>query len=163
MEILEVAKSQRSPIIRRHLGWSKLGSGVVMRPTSPQINGINFATGDDPAQDRAMPMTLATATATATALAKARSCLAALADGETDVNESSRFEHLLIALDQLHPDGPALRSIAASKPELLHRLETAIDGLLDLGGDGLRLERLLADSPRSLWVFAQHWTPVLPM
>ena len=89
-----------------------------------------------------MPMTLAYAIV----LAEARSCLAALADGETDVDESSHFERLLIALDQLHPDGPGLRSLTATKPELLHRLETAVDRMLDLGGDGLLLELLLVEA-----------------
>lgn len=87
-----------------------------------------------------MVMTLAYAVA----LAEARSCLAALADAAADIYESSHFERLLIDLDGLHPLGSALSPVAGTKAELLDRLEAAVDQMLDLGGDGLSRELLLA-------------------
>lgn len=90
-----------------------------------------------------MPMSLAYAIA----LAEARSCLAALADGATDFDESIHFEHLLLDLDSLHgDDAPALHSLTGDRAELLCRLETAVNRMLDLGGDGLSLEILLAQA-----------------
>ena len=89
-----------------------------------------------------MSMTLAYAIA----LAEARSCLAALADGATDFDESSHFEHLLLDLDRLHPIGPGLSPMAGTKAELLARLEAAVDEMIGLGGDGLSLELLLASA-----------------
>lgn len=79
----------------------------------------------------------------AIALTEARSCLAALADRATDVYESSHYDRLLIDLDGLHPWGPALWPMSGTKAELLDWLESAVDRMLDLGGDGLSLELLL--------------------
>jgi len=87
----------------------------------------------------------------AIALAEARSCLAAVADAATDVYESSHYERVLIDLDSLHPFGPALSPITGTKPELLDRMEAAVDHTLNLGeGDLLSLELLLvrATDPR---------------
>ena len=88
-----------------------------------------------------MPLTVAYATA----LAEARSCLAALADTAASFDESIHFERLLLDLDGMHDDdSPALYPAAGQAAELLRRLEVAVERLLDLGGDGLRLELLLA-------------------
>ncbi len=94
-----------------------------------------------------MPMTLAYAAA----LAEARSCLAALADTATDFDESANFERLLLDLDSLHPDGPALYPLAENRAALLRRLEVTVDRILDLGGDGLFLELLLANAQEPIW------------
>ena len=75
-----------------------------------------------------MPMTLAYDIA----LAEARSCLAALADGATDVDESSQVEHVLIALDELHPDGPATYPLDGRQADLTRWLESAIDRMIEL-------------------------------
>ncbi len=76
-----------------------------------------------------MPMSLAYAIA----LVEARSCLAALADGATDFDESVHFEHLLLDLDALHgDDAPALHPLTGDRAELLRRLEAAVDRMLDL-------------------------------
>lgn len=82
----------------------------------------------------------------ALALAQARSCLAALADTAPDFDESIRYEYLLLDLDMLHPIGPGLAPIAGTKAELLDRLEAAVDQMIELGGDGLSLELLLASA-----------------
>ena len=91
-----------------------------------------------------MPVTFAYAIA----LAEARSCLAALADGATDFDESFHFEHLLLGLDAMHDaDGyPGFYPLLDSRADLLIRLEAAVDQMLDLGADGLRLEILLAQA-----------------
>jgi len=86
----------------------------------------------------------------AIALAEARSCLAALADTATDFDESIHFEHLLLDLDTMHPDGPALYSLVGDRATLLQRLERAVDRMLELAGDGLSLELLLADASTQL-------------
>lgn len=87
-----------------------------------------------------MTMTLAYAIA----LAEARTCVAALADTASAFEESIRYEHLLYDLDALHPIGPTLYATTGTKPDLLGRLETFVDQMLDLGdGDGLSLELLL--------------------
>jgi len=80
----------------------------------------------------------------AVARAQARSCLAALADIATDFDESVHFEHLLLDLDSLHPNGPSLHALVGDRAVLVRRLEEAVDRMLDLGGDGLSLEILLA-------------------
>ncbi len=80
----------------------------------------------------------------AVALADARSCLAALADTATDFDTSVHYERLLLTLDLLHPDGPALYPLSGDRAALLDRFEADVDRLIDLGGDGLRLELLLA-------------------
>lgn len=94
-----------------------------------------------------MPMTLAYAIA----LADARSCLAALADAATAFDESVHFEHLLLALDTLHPDGPALYVVAGDHSALLDRLDVAVDRMLALGGDLLSLEFLAALAHETIW------------
>lgn len=87
----------------------------------------------------------------AIALAEARSCLAALADTATDLDESVHFEHLLLALDALHYDGPALYAVAGDRGALLERLDVAVDRMLALGGDVLSLERLAAPAHETIW------------
>jgi len=82
----------------------------------------------------------------AVALAQARSCLASLADNAIDFGESVHYESLLLALDTIHPVGPALSPVGGSKAELLYRLEAAVDQMIDLGGNGLSLEMLLGDA-----------------
>lgn len=83
----------------------------------------------------------------AIALAEARSCLAALADGAVDFDESSHFAHSLLDLDldRLHPIGPGLSPIVGTRAELIDRLEGAADAMIALDGDRLSLE-LLVDS-----------------
>lgn len=92
----------------------------------------------------------------AIALAEARSCLAALADSTADFDESVHYEHLLLDLDTLHPIGPGLSPTAGTKVELLDRLEGAVDRMIDLGGDGLRLERILISSIQPRLVASPH-------
>ena len=83
----------------------------------------------------------------AIALAEARSCLAALADAAASFDESIHFEHLLLCLDGMHEhDFPALYLLAGQRAELMRRLERAVDQMIDLGGDGLSLELVLADA-----------------
>lgn len=89
-----------------------------------------------------MPMSLTYAIA----LAEARSCLAALADGATDFDESIHFEHLLLDLDGMHMDYPGLDLLDGDHSLLLRQLEVAVDRMIDLGGDGLALELLLAEA-----------------
>lgn len=59
---------------------------------------------------------------------------------------SIHFEHLLLGLDSLHPDGPSLYPLAGDAALLLCRLEEAVDRMLVLGGDRLALEILLAEA-----------------
>jgi hypothetical protein len=94
-----------------------------------------------------MPMTLAYAIA----LADARSCLAALADAATGLDESVHFEHLLLTLDALHPDGPALYAVAGEHGALLDRLDVAVDRMLALGADLLWPELLSALARETIW------------
>lgn len=83
----------------------------------------------------------------AVALADVRGCLAALADTATSFADSVRYEQLLLHLDAINDgDGPALTPTSGAPCELLRQLESAIEGLIDLGGDGLTLELLLADA-----------------
>ncbi len=89
-----------------------------------------------------MPMSFAYAIA----LAEARSCLATLADASSDFDESVHFDHLLLDLDAMHVDYPGLYPLDADRSRLLRRLEAAVERMLDLGGDGLRLELLLAEA-----------------
>ena len=121
-------------------GWVGVGLGAAMSGIPPQIAWINVAPASGRAQGRAMPMTLAYAIA----LAEARSCLAALADAETDFDASVHFEHLLLTLDALHPDGPAHYAVAGDHGALIERLDVAVDRMLALGGDLLSLELLAA-------------------
>ena len=79
------------------------------------------------------------------AYATARSCLAALAD-LSDSGESCRYERSLITLDGIHAgDFPATNPMHGTPVELLARLEAAVDRMVQLGGDALSLELLLAD------------------
>jgi hypothetical protein len=89
---------------------------------------------------------MTTTLAYAIALAEARSYLAALADSAADFEESVHYEHLLLDLDRLHPIGPGLSPVTGTKAALLYRLEAAVDQMIDLGGNGLSLELLLADA-----------------
>jgi|SRR5665647_1413019 len=82
-------------------------------------------------------------------LGEARSCLAALADSATDIDQSSHFDRLLIHLDEITGDvGPATSSADGDDADLIGRLESAVNRMIDLGCDALRLE-LLLDSVRS--------------
>ncbi len=85
----------------------------------------------------------------AIALAEARSCLAALADTADDIDGSvhlEHLEHLLLDLDVIHMDYPGLDPLDGDRSLLLRRLEAAVDRMIDLGGDGLALELLLAEA-----------------
>ena len=76
----------------------------------------------------------------------ARSCLGALAD-ISDLDDSCRYERLLIDLDGIHGgDFPASYPMPGTGPELLARLEDEVDRMIELGGDGLSLELLLASA-----------------
>lgn len=120
------------------LGWSRSRGGDVGDPSTDRVDQRHA--GERLAQGRAMPMTLDYAVA----LADARSCLAALADAATDFDESVHFEHLLLTLDALHPDGPAHYALAGDRGALLDRLDAAVDRMQALGGDPLSLELLAA-------------------
>lgn len=126
-------------------GWVGAGLQAAMSRIPPQIAWINVTPASGWAQGRAMPMTLAIA------LADARSCLAALADAATDFDESVHFEHLLLALDALHPDGPAHYALAGDRGALLDRLDAAVDRMQALGGDLLALELLAALAHETIW------------
>ena len=77
----------------------------------------------------------------------ARSCLGALAD-ICDFDDSCRYERLRIDLDGIHGgDFPATYPMPGTRPELLTHLEDEIDQMIELGGDGLSLELLLASAP----------------
>jgi hypothetical protein len=90
-----------------------------------------------------MSMTLAYAIA----LSEARSCLAALADSARTVEDSIRYDRLLLDLDFLHTVSPALETVHGTPQELFGRLEDAVDRLIALGAsEGLRLEILLAEA-----------------
>lgn len=77
------------------------------------------------------------------AVGQARSCLAALADRAADPDESSHYERLLIAFDQLVADGPATWLMDGDREELLGDLSSAFDELVDHGADPIRLLLLL--------------------
>ncbi len=109
---------------------------------SPHVGRLRSSDALAVSHGGGMPMSLAYAIA----LAEARSCLAALADGATDFDESIHFEHLLLDLDSLHPNGPSLHALVGDRAVLARRLEEAVDRMLDLGGDGLSLEILLAQA-----------------
>ncbi len=64
------------------------------------------------------------------ALAQARSWLAALADSAPDFYEAVHFEHLILALDALHPIGPALYALVGTRAELTDRIEAAVTAML---------------------------------
>lgn len=82
----------------------------------------------------------------AEAYAAARSCLGALAE-IADFDGSCRYERLLIDLDGLHGgDFPANYPMLGSRLELLAHLEDEVDRMIELGGDGLSLELLLASA-----------------
>ncbi len=117
---------------------------------SPHVGRLRSSDALAVSHGGGMPMSLAYAIA----LAEARSCLAALADCATDFDESVHYEHRLLDLDRLHPFGPGLSPVTGTKAELLYRLEAAVDQMIDLGGNGLSLELLLAgalleDGPRA--------------
>jgi hypothetical protein len=75
--------------------------------------------------------------------AAARSCLGALAD-ISDFDDSCHYERLL---DGIHGgDFPATYPMPGTRPELLAHLEEGVDRMVELGGDGLSLELLLANA-----------------
>lgn len=91
-------------------------------------------------------MTFPMAFAYVEAYAAARSCLGALAD-ISDFDDSCRYERLLIDLDGIHGGHfPATYPIPGTRPELLANLEDEVDRMIELGGDGLSLELLLASA-----------------
>lgn len=77
-------------------------------------------------------------------IAEARSCLAALADLATDLDESSRYENLLIDFDEPVPDGPATWPINGDRREVLARLAAAADALTFVSPDPLTFELIWA-------------------
>ena len=80
------------------------------------------------------------------AYAAARSCLGALAD-ISDFHDSCRYERLLIDLDGIHGgDFPATYPMPGTRLELLAHLEDEVDRMIELGGDWLSLELLLASA-----------------
>lgn len=85
----------------------------------------------------------------ALALAELRSCLAALADTAWSFDESVHYEHLLLDLDRLYPDGSALYPTTGAKAELLNRLGVAIDQLIELGAAAFTLEPVIIDVRQS--------------
>ncbi len=90
--------------------------------------------------------TLPRAFAYANAYAAARSCLGALEDN-SDFDDFYRYEHLLLALDGTHGgDFPATYPMPGTPPELLAHLEDEIDQMIELDGNGLSLELLLASA-----------------
>ena len=76
--------------------------------------------------------------------ATARSSLAALADQATG-EDSCRYERALLALDQNHGTFPAAYPLIGSRGDLLLWLEGAVEHMIELDGDGLSLELVLAD------------------
>ncbi len=109
---------------------------------SPHVGRLRSSDALAVSHGGGMPMSLAYAIA----LAEARSCLAALADTADDFDESVHLEHLLLDLDAMHMDYPGLYPLDGDRSQLLRRLEVALDRMLDLGGDGLSLELLLAQA-----------------
>jgi hypothetical protein len=88
-------------------------------------------------------------------LTQARSYIAALADGASNVAASSAYEHVLIELDRVHADeSPALdASGLTGDAQVLFAVATsAIEDLEDHGVDVLDVELLLAmlDDARAL-------------
>jgi hypothetical protein len=80
-------------------------------------------------------------------LARARSSLAALADRAASIEESSAFEHVLIALDRLYADDcPAIDpdEYSADRAALLADATEAIEELARHGVDPLGVELVLA-------------------
>lgn len=112
---------------RLHPQWRRLPS--LLRDESAHLRRVN------------LPGTFAYVEA----YAAARSCLGALAD-LSDFDESCRYERLLIDLDGIHAgEFPATDPVYGTPTELLARLEAAVDPMVQLGGDALSLELLLAD------------------
>ena len=65
----------------------------------------------------------------------------------SDFDDSCRYERLLIDLDGIHGgDFPASYPTLGTRPELLAHLEDEVDRMIELGGDGLSLELLLASA-----------------
>jgi len=91
-------------------------------------------------------MTLPMGFAYVDAYAAARSCLGALAD-ISDYDDSCPYERLLIDLDGIHSgDLPPSHPMPGTRPGLLAHLEEEVDQMIELGGDGLSLELLLASA-----------------
>ena len=111
-----------------------------MRRLPPVLAG-KIDGGDLPGDGGAVTLPMAFAYVEAYA---ARSCLGALAD-ISDLDDSCLYERLLIDLDGIHSgDFPASYPMPGTRPELLAHLEGAADQMIELGGDRLNLELLLA-------------------
>jgi hypothetical protein len=66
-----------------------------------------------------------------------------------DFDDSCRYERLLIDLDGIRGgDFPATYPMLGTRPELLAHLEDEVDRMVELGGDGVSLERLFASALR---------------
>lgn len=79
-------------------------------------------------------------------LAEARSYVAALADLALTFDASVEYEHVLLQLDFIHgDDSPALDTAGLTdNRDILYALAaSAIEELLDHGGDGLQIELVL--------------------
>lgn len=77
-------------------------------------------------------------------LAEARSCLAALADA-SPYEQSIEYEGALLELDALHLGRyPATVDMPGSFGELRCLADVALEALIDLGADALRIELILA-------------------
>lgn len=77
-------------------------------------------------------------------LVECRSCLAALADA-VEFEESMRYDGLLIDLDEIHHGWfPATEPVRGVPADLRVRLQHGLERLINLGGDALGLELLLA-------------------
>lgn len=77
-------------------------------------------------------------------LAECRSCLAALADA-MPFEESITYDGLLIDLDEIHHGWfPATEPVRGVLADLRVWFQHGLERLIDLGGDALGLELLLA-------------------
>jgi len=91
-------------------------------------------------------MTNLTIAAYTAAYATARSSLAALSD-QAPSEDARHFERALLELDRIH-DGvcPATYPLVGSHRDLLVWLEGAIRHMIDLGGDAVGLQLVLASA-----------------
>lgn len=92
-------------------------------------------------------MTNLTIAAYTAAYATARSSLTALSDQAPSEDDARHFERALLELDQIH-DGvcPATYRLVGSHRDLLVWLEGAIQHMIDLGGDAVGLQLVLASA-----------------
>lgn len=81
-----------------------------------------------------------------TALATARSCIAALSDNAGTSAGSLAYERVLLELDsQFGDDAPSIDGVLNRDRESTHQMAThALESLLDMGNDPLRIEIVLA-------------------